>query len=492
MISVSKTKLHIVWLKRDFRLYDHAPLNTAVKRALHHNEKLLIFGLIEPELWALPQYSDRQKKFLVDSVAEMNAQLQNDVVYLIEQEALAFFTQLLEHFDIQAVYSDRETGIKHTFDRDILMAEFFRSQDISWHEWDANGVRRGLRKRTNWIKRWSEDVLQTPLTPNIQAINAHTITLDESFPFATAHSGSEYWQRGGELRAHRVLHSFLSERIKSYARSISKPRESRKGCSRISPHLAWGNLSVRQVLHTMKEAPEVTSKRNVRAFADRLRWQAHFIQKFESEWEYEFVPINRSYTAIDALKPMDWTLFEAWKNGETGVPLVDACMRCLAQTGYLNFRMRAMVVSFYSQYLWLPWKPGADFLAGLFTDFEPGIHYTQFQMQSGYTGVNTIRIYNPIKQSQDHDPEGIFIKEWIPELANIPKEYIHEPWKIPPMERILLDLDTGSYPLAPIVPLNENRKRASDVLYAQKKTKQSKAEGQRILDLHVNPGTRRV
>jgi deoxyribodipyrimidine photo-lyase len=154
--------------------------------------------------------------------------------------------------------------------------------------------------------------------------------------------------------------------------------------------------------------------------------------------------------------------------------------------------MRAMVVSFYSQYLWLPFKPGADYLAGLFTDFEPGIHYPQFQMQSGYTGVNTIRIYNPIKQSQDHDPKGVFIKEWIPELRDIPEEYIHEPWKIPPMQWAMEGWQTGNYPRAPIVNLQRARKHASDLLYSTKKSKNSRIESVRILERHTNPGREEI
>ncbi|MGB1090143.1 MAG: FAD-binding domain-containing protein, partial [Schleiferiaceae bacterium] len=270
----------------------------------------------------------------------------------------------------------------------------------------------------------------------------------------------------------------------------SKPRESRRGCSRVSPHLAWGNLSVRQVFQRSRDLEVPGSKRNLKAFQDRLRWQSHFMQKFESEIEYEQVPINRGFIAVDATKKMDHEKFTAWKMGRTGVPLVDACMRCLDATGYLNFRMRAMVVSFYSQYLWLPWKPGADYLASLFTDFEPGIHYPQFQMQSGYTGVNTIRIYNPIKQSQDHDPKGIFIKEWIPELAQVPEEYIHEPWNIPPLQLAMENISFGDYPAEPIIDLSKARKHASDTLYAAKKSKSAAVESKRILARHTNPGRR--
>jgi deoxyribodipyrimidine photo-lyase len=118
----------------------------------------------------------------------------------------------------------------------------------------------------------------------------------------------------------------------------------------------------------------------------------------------------------------------AWQEGKTGYPLVDACMRSLHRNGWINFRMRAMLVSFASYDLWLDWRLTAPFLARLFTDYEPGIHYAQFQMQSGVTGMNAIRLYNPIKQSEEHDPEGVFIRKYVPELKDVPEEFIHEPW----------------------------------------------------------------
>jgi len=92
--------------------------------------------------------------------------------------------------------------------------------------------------------------------------------------------------------------------------------------------------------------------------------------------------------------------------------------------------MRAMLVSFASYHLWLDWRQTGYHLARVFTDYEPGIHYSQLQMQSGVTGINTTRIYNPIKQSQDQDPKGQFIRQWVPELRNVSDMWIHEPWKM--------------------------------------------------------------
>jgi deoxyribodipyrimidine photo-lyase len=179
----------------------------------------------------------------------------------------------------------------------------------------------------------------------------------------------------------------------------------------------------------------------------RLHWHCHFIQKLESEPEIEHRAVHPLFEAHRLQTAPDDPRLVAWISGQTGFPFVDACMRSLIATGWINFRMRAMLVAFASYHLALDWRVSGARLARLFTDYEPGIHWPQVQMQSGQTGINTPRIYNPVKQSTDQDPDGVFIRRWVPELRELPLVFLHEPWRMSDEDQAANQMVLGvSYP----------------------------------------------
>ncbi len=488
--------LQVVWLKRDLRIRDHAPLCEAAARG-----PCLVLYVYEPEVFQAPEFDPSHLVFINECLAELDHRLRERagrVTFRVGRMP-DVLEELHRAHRIADLWSHEETGTAVTYARDRRVAAWAQERGVRWHEIPQNGVIRRLRSRDGWSRRWLER-MNRPVVAPPEALRP-VAGVDPGRPQSPADlclppSEKREAQRGGESVAHEVLYSFLHERGVSYRDALSSPVTAAEGCSRLSSYLAWGAISLRQV-HQATEARRAALRqaraagravdarwaRSLSAFSGRLRWHCHFIQKLEDEPRIEFENMSRAYDGLRE-NEFDPNRFAAWCTGQTGYPLVDACMRCLHRTGWINFRMRAMLASFAAYHLWLHWRPTAVFLARHFLDFEPGIHFAQFQMQSGVTGINTVRIYSPIKQVRDQDPRGAFIRRYVPELRDVPDEYVAEPHKMPLAVQHACGCGIGrDYP-PPIVDHAAAYQEARRRMYAIRRTADARTEAQRVYRKH--------
>ncbi len=439
----------VVWFKRDLRIDDHRPLARAAARG-----DVVALYVYEPSLLASAEFDPAHFTFIDDCLAALDGELRSRGLALTLRtgELPQVLDALRRQTAFDALWSHEETGNRITFDRDLAVGRWCRTNGVAWTEVAQTGVVRRLKSRDGWARRWTqrmgEPVVEAParLAGPAGLDHGHRLAAVE---VGLARSSRPDAQRGGEPEALATLAGFLATRGVDYRRGMSSPVTAFEHCSRLSPHLAWGSISMRRVAQAAAaRALEVRAQRaagaqidarwaaSLHSFQGRLRWHCHFMQKLEDEPRIEFENFARACDGLrDALPPRPGSeaaaRLLAWQQGETGYPMVDACMQALARCGWISFRMRAMLVSFASYHLWLHWQHTAPFLARAFLDFEPGIHYSQFQMQSGTTGINTLRIYSPAKQVLDHDPDGVFIRAELPALARVPARYLAEPHTMP-------------------------------------------------------------
>ena len=494
------SRVQVVWFKRDLRVRDHAPLLEAAA-----NGPVLCLYLYEPSLLKSAEWDASHSQFIAESLTELSERLASLGGRLVTRtgEAVEVLERLRQECPFQSLWSHEETGNDITFRRDRAVADWCRDRGVVWTQVRQDGVVRRLQSRDGWAERWDR-IMSHPVLPAPIRIQSPPGLASDGIlgpvELGLGTSTKTEAQRGGEGEGRWTLERFLEVRALDYRQGMSSPVTGWESCSRISPYLTWGCLSMRSVHHAWRDRVSTLSAErsaglavdrrwfdSLKSFGSRLRWHCHFIQKLEDEPRIEFENFVRTFDGLRESfteSPEGRRQLEAWCAGRTGYPMVDASMRCAQATGWLNFRMRAMLLSFASHHLGLHWRPTAVFLARHFLDFEAGIHFSQAQMQSGTTGINTVRIYSPAKQAIDQDPDGVFIQRWVPELSRVPVAYLARPETMPSSVQELSGCILGrDYP-KPIVDHAIAYRQARERLQSVRHLPATRSEARRVLVRH--------
>ena len=486
----------IVWFKRDLRVIDHAPLVAACTQAA-----VLPLFCWEPSVWSGQDYAKQHQMFVKECLAELEIALQKIglKMHISNAGIIETLNKMISQVNIAAIYSHEETGNLATYQVDKAVANWCKFRHINWQEIPQNGVVRRLNSRNEWSRHWEQRMTAPLCLLPVKALAAPFVQLPQAPVTQAAGIDKPKRQKGGRTTALTTLNSFLDDRAANFSGGISSPLTAVSAGSRLSPYLAYGCLSMREVVQAtrarqtlVKQAPHEYRARlyaGLIGFESRLHWHCHFMQKLESEPEMEIENLHHAHDGMhdEALSDLEsQRRLQAWSSGQTGWPLVDACMAMLRETGWINFRMRAMLMSTASYLYWLHWRGSGLHLAREFLDYEPGIHWPQTQMQSGTTGINTLRIYSPIKQAQDQDPRGAFVRHWLPALKNVPDTWIFEPYLMPKAQQLHYGCELDKHYPAPMVDIAKATREAKANITAARKKEGAYSETQAVIKKHAS------
>lgn len=453
----TNTSACVVWHRRNLRTTDHGALTYATKEYDH----ILPLFTFDPQFYRSDGLAcDSRIKFLHESLTDLNSQYNNHNGHLTYAHGNPIKILSTLHDNGWDIVATADPTGRYGWKRDNTAAD---TCDVKFI--DADGlIRNTTHTRDNWsdhITDWYHAPQHTPTlnTTNIATDNS-TVSIKEIESTYAITPEKTAVPTGGTTAGETRLKQF-TRNLTNYPDNISAPIDAETGTSRLSPYLRFGCLSVREVYQYVNEHGIDGAGKDM--FFSRLYWNRHYNQKLEDWHGWMDTAVNPVMEDFHK-DTYDEQLVNAWKHGQTGYPMVDASMRCLKQTGWLNFRMRAMCASFLCDLLQQPWKIGADWFYYHLIDADPAINYTQFQNQAGVVGVNMMRVYNPQKQVQDNDPHGEFISKWVPELAPLPVAHLDTPSKTP----VHIQKETGvsigdDYPY-PIVEYEHARKQGLDKL----------------------------
>lgn len=414
----------IVWFRRDLRISDHLPLYRAARRGA-----VIPVFVFDRALLHHPETASARVAFMIESLVALDQDLRQQGGRLIVRsgDPVEVLPRLVQETQADGIYAyvDYERIYGRVRDARLNQALAAQQMQIRWFE-PAAGTAELMpypRYRQFWFAEMRAELVPTP-----SQLHVPTDIQSEPLPTLTdlgLITDGKAIPPAGAQAARQLLNQFLEEKIDRYYWQLSYPGA--EATTGLSPYLKFGVISPRECLQIAQQwdltHPKAERSRN--QLIARLRWGSGFAQRFRYLPQLE---VRSLYTVFDDEGwEFDETLYQAWQEGQTGFPIIDAAARCLQATGgwqQLNFRIRAIYASFLSNLLGMDWRYGALHFMRHLIDGDCPIDHYQWAMQAGVTHCidkSWTRIYNPGQVAVDRcDPEGLFIQRWVPEVAHLP------------------------------------------------------------------------
>lgn len=442
------SQTNIWWIRRDIRLNDNQSLHAALEGA----DYLVPLFIIEPELMA--EAAPKRRAFLLSALADLDTQLRKRGSQLILRQGPAnkAFQSLSEELEDMAIYAHedfspfarhRDEDIKVNFDFKFSQGVVLRHPtSVLKDDGDPYVV------FTPYKNTWYEKPLPTPadILPVPEKLHPLPEGLQtKSLPEADAPAGFP----GKEEEARNRLSSFIENDIEKY--QSRRDRMNLEGTSQLSPYFRFGLISPREAFAKAQvariQAKSDQKRLEISTWMDELVWREfytailyHFPRVMGGPFREDYKDVRWRNTPED---------LQTWQEGQTGFPIVDACMRQIINTGWMHNRGRMIAASFLTKDLLINWQEGESWFMANLVDGDPAANNGGWQWSAG-TGTDAapyFRIFNPVLQGQKHDTDAEYIARWVPELRELPVKYRHEPWKMSESEARSFDFKLGKdYP----------------------------------------------
>ncbi|MFY8107220.1 MAG: cryptochrome/photolyase family protein [Elstera sp.] len=469
----------LVWFRQDLRIGDNPALTAALTRAKADGHPVIAVYCLDETMHSSRALGGASRWWLHHSLSRLAEALATYAIPLILRKgaAEALLPALIAETGARHLYWNRQYE-SAAIARDTALKTALTAQGVSVES--SNGlllvepweVKTGQGKPFQvftafWRAARPLAASRPPLAapepirlPTPPAIMSEALESWDLLPTAPDWAGGlrDTWTPGS-AGAFARLEGFLASRLAAYADARDRPDMS--GTSALSPHLRFGEISPRQIWAALDHACHgQMGETGPETFARELGWREFSYHLLFQNPEMACKPLRSQYENFP-WQP-DAAALSAWQRGLTGYPIIDAGMRQLWHTGWMHNRVRMLVGSFLVKHLLQPWQAGEEWFWDTLVDADPASNPASWQWVAG-CGADAapyFRIFNPVLQGEKFDPDGAYVRRWVPELVHLPTAFIHKPWDAPPLVLRSAGLSLGQTYPRPIIDLSYGRDRA--------------------------------